>query len=51
MEFFELCKRIGIETLGDLRKFKKEEQQKGETMLQTLERYFYSLGKDFEVKE
>ena len=51
MEFFELCKKIGIETFGDLERFNKEERRVGETTLQCLNRYYNELGKDFKIKE
>lgn len=44
-------KKIGIETLGDLARFKKEEQGTNETLEQALTRYLNELGKDFRILE
>jgi len=41
---FELCKKLGIETLGDLERFKQEEKRPDETLKQALERYLKELN-------
>jgi len=51
MEVFKIMKQIGIETIGDLEKFKKEVVRLNETVEQALKRYLQELGKDFEIKE
>lgn len=45
-----IMKKIGIETLADLARFKQEEQKPAETITQTLQRYLKELGEDFEIK-
>lgn len=48
---FELCKIIGIKTLGDLQRFKKE-CMGGETNLEmALTKYLFNLGLGFRIKE
>lgn len=48
---FEIMKRIGINTLGDLEMFKRLEQRPNETTAQALKRYNEELGKNFQIKE
>ena len=47
----ELCKKIGLETMEDLLLFKTKIQQKGETVLEALQRYADELGEDFRLME
>lgn len=49
-ELMTLMNRIGIYTLGDIQRFKKEEQGV-ETLEQALIRYLKELGTDFCIKE
>lgn len=39
MNFFELCKIVGIYTLEDLSAFDRKERMQGETLEQALTRY------------
>lgn len=48
---FDLCKKIGIKTQGALIAFRRENQDKQETLLQALERYNKELGEYFEIME
>lgn len=45
----ELCHKIGIKTFGDLAVFKKYEQEAGENLEASLERYYAKLG-DFNLE-
>ena len=47
----ELFKKIGLETMADLQRFKAEEQGENETLEQTLVRYANELGTDFRIME
>ena len=47
---FNIMKRIGINTLGDLEMFKRLEQRPNETTAQALKRYMEELGENFEIK-
>lgn len=47
---FEIMKKIGINTLGDLEMFKRLEQRPNETTAQALKRYMEELGEDFKIK-
>ena len=40
----ELCQEIGIESLGDLSRFIKEEKKADETAVNCLMRYYLELG-------
>lgn len=51
MMSWKIMNRIGIYTLGDLQRFAKEEQRKGETLEQSLKRYLKELGNGFKIKE
>ena len=44
IESCTLCKKIGIETFGELRRFLKEEQQEDESIVNCLMRYYLSIG-------
>jgi hypothetical protein len=48
---FDLCKKIGIKTQGDLIAFRRENQDQQETLLEALERYNKELGEYFEIME
>ena len=39
-----LCQAIGIENLGELNRFFKEEKQPGENLVDCLMRYYLELG-------
>ena len=47
----DLFKIIGIKTFGDLEVFKKNELDKGETLIEGLKRYIASLGENFKLEE
>ena len=51
MRILELMSKIGIYTMGDLARFKQEEQGASETLEQALTRYLNELGKDFRILE
>lgn len=40
-----LCRLIGIETVADLQRFSREERDKGESILDALERYYNIIKK------
>ena len=50
MQFFQLCKEVGIETMGELEDFLKYEKEEGESELDALIRYRDELGTDFKIK-
>ena len=50
MEMFEIMRKIGITTFGDLEMFKKEVLLKNETIEQGLLRYAKELGENFKIK-
>ena len=39
-----LCQKIGIDNLGELNRFFKEEKQPGENLVDCLMRYYLELG-------
>ena len=45
-EVVKLCQLLGIETLKDLKRFKQEEKEKGETVAEALKRYLAELQKN-----
>lgn len=47
----ELFEIIGIKTLGELNKFKQNELDKGESLIDGLKRYIASLGTNFRLEE
>ena len=47
----ELFKKIGLETMADLQRFKEEVQRENETLEQALVRYVNELGTDFRIME
>lgn len=47
---FNIMKKIGINTMGDLEMFKRLEQRPNETTAQALKRYMEELGENFEIK-
>ena len=50
--FFKVCAKIGIKTMSDLQKFKKEHCTNGEDLLKALNDYAINeLGLDFKVEE
>lgn len=49
-QFFQLCKEVGIETMGELEDFLKYEKEEGESELDALVRYRDELGTDFKIK-
>lgn len=51
MKILELMSKIGINTMGDLARFKKEEQGASETLEQALTRYLKELGTNFRILE
>ena len=51
IEFTELCKEIGIETVSDLDRFIKDESNRPGTLLDKLKSYRAELGADFKIKE
>ena len=46
----ELFEIIGIKTFGEIKKFKDNELDKGENLLEGLKRYVESLGTDFRLE-
>lgn len=44
MEILKLCKQIGIETFGDLERFKKEYKLDCESLEYSLRKYLFELG-------
>lgn len=44
IKVIELCNKIGIYTMQELKRFLKEEQQKHETTCECLKRYYNSIG-------
>lgn len=49
IEFTELCKEIGIETVSDLERFAKDEADREGTLLDKLKSYRAELGADFKI--
>ena len=49
IEFTELCKEIGIETVADLERFAKDEADREGTLLDKLKSYRAELGDDFKI--
>jgi hypothetical protein len=49
IEFTELCKEIGIETVSDLDRFIKDESNRPGTLLDKLKSYRAELGDDFKI--
>lgn len=50
-EFTQLCKEVGMKTIGDLDRFVKETAEDKGTILDKLRNYKKELGDDFEIKE
>ena len=43
-EIFDLCKKIGIITFGDLQRFKRENMVNGEDIVIALKRHLIEIG-------
>lgn len=51
IEMLRMCKRIGIDTFGELKRFFKEERRAGESAGNCLMRYYLEIGgTSFKIK-
>lgn len=48
---FDLCKKIGLKTTGDLKTFTEAQKAKNESVLEALVKYAKALGDDFKIME